>query len=78
MSGVESVANLVIGFAINFSANLAILPFFGFNLTAKDAFGIGLVFTVISLVRSFYLRRMFEWVRVNYGNFDPRKWYADI
>lgn len=71
MSAVESVANLAIGFSINFAANMAVLPLFGFNITARDAFGIGLVFTAISLVRSYYIRRMFEAVRIRWGNFDP-------
>jgi membrane protein CcdC involved in cytochrome C biogenesis len=55
---VEAKANIVIGFAINWTANMLILPLFGFStLTAVKAFGIGLVFTVISLVRQLAIRR---------------------
>ena len=71
MSAVESVGNVLVGFGINFVANLLVLPAFGFNVTASDAFNIGLVMTAVSVARSFYLRRAFEWVRVRYGNFDP-------
>lgn len=63
-SFVEAWANIAIGFGINFSANLLILPRFGFHsLTAGKAFGIGLVFTAISLARSFILRRYFNGLR---------------
>lgn len=71
MSLVESIGNIVIGFGINFVANMTVLPFFGFNVHMHEAFLIGLVFTAISIARSFCLRRVFEWVRVNYGNFNP-------
>ena len=63
-SFIEAWANIIIGFAINFTANLIILPMFGFsNLTARVAFEIGLVFTVISLVRSYVLRRVFNGIK---------------
>lgn len=66
-SFVEAWANIFVGFAINFTANMVILPRFGFtNLTAEKAFGIGLVFTAISLVRSYILRRYFNGLR--FGN----------
>lgn len=66
---VEAVANIIIGFAINFTANLIILPMFGFSgLTARVAFDIGLVFTVISLVRSYVLRRVFNKVKAAWAN----------
>lgn len=60
-SFVEAVANIFVGFAINWSANMIFLPMFGFSgITAAKAFGIGLVFTVISLVRQYILRRYFN------------------
>lgn len=65
-SFVEAWANILVGFSINFVANLMVLPWFGFNVTPGDAFGIGLVFTVISLARSYILRRWFNGLR--FGN----------
>lgn len=59
-SFVESWANIAIGFTINYFANLAILPLFGLMVTASDAFGIGVIFTLISLARSYVLRRWFN------------------
>lgn len=60
MSAVEAAANVAIGYGINFAANLLVLPAFGFAVTAADAAGIGVVFTAISLARSYVLRRAFN------------------
>lgn len=57
---IEALANVVIGFGINWTANMAILPLFGFHVTGGQAFGIGVFFTVISIVRSYVLRRWFN------------------
>jgi hypothetical protein len=62
----EAWANIAVGFGINFSANMLVLPYFGFAITAGKAFGIGVVFTVISLARSYVLRRWFNGLK--FGN----------
>lgn len=56
----EAWLNIAIGFGINLIANLLVLPIFGFHPTIGDAFGMGLIFTVISIVRSYLLRRLFN------------------
>lgn len=60
MSFVESWANVAIGFSINFVGNLYIWPIFGIHVRADKAFGAGLIFTVISIVRSYLIRRVFN------------------
>ena len=66
-SVIESLANIAVGFTINFTANLIILPLFGFhNLTVRNNFIIGILYTVISLVRSYELRRWFNGLK--FGN----------
>lgn len=62
----ESWANIAIGFSINWCANMAILPLFGFDVSGEQAFGIGVFFTGISLARSYLLRRYFN--RMSWGN----------
>lgn len=56
----ESCINVAIGFGINFVANLVILPLFGFNITLSDNFLIGIFYTVISVARSYVVRRWFD------------------
>jgi hypothetical protein len=51
---------VAIGFAINFVANLVILPLFGFNITLADNFYIGLLYTIVSVARSYVVRRWFD------------------
>lgn len=62
-SFIESWANVAVGFAINWCANMLVLPLFGFYVTGAQAFGIGVIFTVISVVRSYALRRAFNKIR---------------
>lgn len=65
-SFIEAWANIAVGFAINYFANMAILPLFGFAVTWGQAFWIGVIFTVISLVRQYVLRRWFNGLK--FGN----------
>lgn len=62
----EALANIAVGFGINWTANMLVLPLFGFHVTGGQAFGIGLIFTAISLVRSYVLRRWFNGLK--FGN----------
>ena len=67
-SFVEAWANIAVGFTINWCANMAVLPLFGFHVTGGQAFGIGLIFTAISLARSYLLRRWFNGMRRFYAS----------
>lgn len=60
-SFIEACINVLIGFWINFFANILILPAFGFTaLTLETNFYIGLAYTVVSVVRSYVIRRWFN------------------
>jgi hypothetical protein len=59
-SFIEAWINVAIGFGLNWCANLLILPLFGFHVTGAQAFGIGVFFTVISVIRSYAIRRWFN------------------
>jgi hypothetical protein len=61
-SFIESWANVAVGFGVNFLANLVVLPWFGFAIKPGQALLMGSVFTVISVARSYCLRRVFEGV----------------
>ena len=66
-SFVEAWANIAVGFGINYAANLAVLPLFGLPVTASDAFWIGVIFTGISLARSYVLRRWFNGLKFGHA-----------
>ena len=60
-SALEAVTNVTVGFLVAVGANLLVLPAFGYEVTIIDSFAIGWVFTVISMLRSYFLRRLFNW-----------------
>lgn len=64
MSLVESVANVIIGYGVAVVTQILIFPIFGLHATLAQNLQMGAVFTVVSIARSFTLRRLFEAVRV--------------
>jgi hypothetical protein len=64
MSLVESVANVVVGYAVAVATQILIFPAFGVHVTLAQNLKISAAFTVISICRSFALRRLFEGIRV--------------
>lgn len=65
MSAAESVANVAIGYGVAVASQLVIFPLFGVHLPLSDNLLIGAWFTVISLARSYVVRRMFNAAAVN-------------
>jgi hypothetical protein len=61
---IESLLNVVIGYGVALASQIAIFPIFGIRVSFADNVLIGLLFTVISIIRSFALRRLFEALRV--------------
>lgn len=60
----EAVINTIVGYGIAVSSQMLIFPLFGFHLGIGQSLTMGLIFTVISIVRSYSLRRVFEVLRV--------------
>ena len=69
----EAWLNVAVGFAINWTANMLVFPLFGFNITAGQAFAVGIIFTVISVVRSYVLRRWFNGLKFNWNRESDAK-----
>lgn len=57
---IEAAINVVIGFSINFGANLLVFPLFGWHVTVADNFILGGIYTAISVARSYVIRRWFN------------------
>lgn len=62
----EAWANIAVGFSINYFANLTIFPLFGMHISPLNNFWMGCIYTAISLVRSYILRRWFNGLK--FGN----------
>lgn len=64
MSLVESLANVLVGYGVAVVTQMAVFPLFGLAVTVTENLLIGLIFTAVSIVRSYALRRSFEALQV--------------
>jgi len=64
MSLLEAVTNVLVGYGVAVATQWAVFPLFGLHATLQENLLIGLIFTVVSLIRSYLLRRAFEGLRV--------------
>lgn len=60
MSLVESVVNILVGFGISLGAQVVFLPMLGVAVSLGQNLVFALIMTVISIARSYLLRRLFE------------------
>lgn len=67
MSLVESLGNVAIGYGIAVVSQIVVFAHWGVHLDLAQNMEMAVVFTIISIVRSFTLRRVFEFIRVRYG-----------
>jgi cobalamin biosynthesis protein CobD/CbiB len=63
MSLVEAITNVAIGYGIAVATQMLIFPVFGLHATLAQNLKLGLAFTIVSIVRSFAIRRLFETIR---------------
>ena len=64
MSLVESIANVIVGYGVAVVTQILIFPVFGLHTTLAQNLKMGAIFTVVSIARSFALRRVFEAIRM--------------
>jgi hypothetical protein len=60
MSLGEVLANVTVGYGLAVLTQLAVFPWLDLNATMRESLAIGAIFTVVSLARSYLLRRAFE------------------
>ena len=59
-SAAEALVNVLVGYLVAVAAQVAIFPLFGIAVPLQQHLAIGGMFTVVSLVRSYLLRRAFN------------------
>lgn len=57
---IESIVNILIGYGVALASQLVLFPLFGILISFSTNLWIGLWFTIISLVRSYVIRRWFN------------------
>jgi hypothetical protein len=60
----ESCVSTGIGFTIAYVTTVLVLPLFNLRPSAAEAFWITSIFTVISIIRGYYVRRLFNWLHL--------------
>ena len=60
MSLVEAVTNIVVGYGLAVLTQIAVFPLFGLQVALRETVLLGLIFTLVSLIRSYTLRRIFN------------------
>lgn len=63
-SMVEAVTNVAVGYGVAVATQMAVFPLFGVRLPVSQNMAIGVIFTVVSLLRSYLLRRLFVRLRM--------------
>ncbi|OYU73154.1 MAG: hypothetical protein CFE32_21715 [Alphaproteobacteria bacterium PA3] len=63
MSAVEAVTNVLVGYGIAVVTQVLVFPLFGLTASLGDNLLLGMVFTAVSLIRSYALRRVFNTLR---------------
>lgn len=56
----EAVTNVVVGYGIAIATQLTVFPVFGLQPSLRENLLLGAVFTGVSLLRSYLVRRVFE------------------
>ena len=59
-SFLESLANVAIGYGVAVGAQILVFPLFGVVIPMSSNLLIAIIFTLVSLVRSYLLRRLFN------------------
>lgn len=57
---IEAWINVFIGFSINFVMNMLLLPLVGAELTVVSNLSLGFIYTSISIIRQYVIRRWFD------------------
>ena len=64
-SFVEAAFNTGLGFGISVAAGVLVYPLFHVELRLIDITGVTAIFTVISVLRGYIVRRLFNWLHSN-------------
>lgn len=63
VSLVEAITNVIVGYALAVGMQIMVFPWFDLQASLGENLALGGVFTGISLLRSYALRRLFEHLR---------------
>ena len=59
-SSIETLTSVFVGWLIGVILNMLVLPLFDYNITVIDSLWVSLIFTVVSVIRGYVIRRFFN------------------
>lgn len=60
LSAIEAIFSATSGFLVSLALTFTVLPAFGYGVTTSHAWGITAIYTAVSIVRSYIVRRLFN------------------
>ena len=57
---IETLTSVFVGWLIGVILNMLVLPLFDYNITVIDSLLVSLIFTVVSVIRGYVIRRFFN------------------
>ena len=57
---VETLTSVFVGWLVGVILNLTVLPLFDYNITVVDSLWVSLIFTTVSVIRGYVIRRWFN------------------
>ena len=57
---IETLTSVFVGWLIGVILNLTVLPLFDYNITVVDSLWVSLIFTAVSVIRGYVIRRAFN------------------
>ena len=57
---IETLTSVFVGWLIGVILNMLVLPLFDYNITVIDSLWVSLIFTAVSVIRGYVIRRFFN------------------
>ena len=68
---IEALVNVAVGYCIAVVAQIIVFPLFGVHISLRQNIEIGIIMTVVSIARSYTLRRVFNhWHHADHHRYD--------
>lgn len=61
-SAIEACVSTAVGYLIAVATQAVVFPRFGIETRTRDHFAIAAIFTAVSIIRGYFIRRLFVWV----------------
>lgn len=59
----ETCTGVIIGFGVALLTQIVVFPLFNLDTTFEDNIQIASIFTVVSVIRGYLIRRLFNWLQ---------------